>query len=416
MDLLEVPIGNGQEVYISSEWLSACDEDFLPVPDEVETPGKRERKAVVDYLTALGYVVITDSSKVSEDTFFFSPCCDKHINAPVDEYVEKKNAKIHESLEPTNVHEPLTLKFEEDHFPNNIPPLPFVLKNEIAQGGTDKVLIKTPKQLEIFKKFYEEIYDYSFNEAIEEARIQYDLGPDVVFYEDGSSNIGIGMWRINYKERLYEDFVMQEYIETPTKFNTSLRVVTSSSKDILCSSLKYSKPSQSKSKHYGLVDRYLCEATSPYFLGSQSIISNTVAGGKSITLGRNNYSKEEKRVLLAHGIDPENADVPKDVEEAAFSIAVNCRREIGAISGIDFIYDYKNNVWKYLEQQEYPMMYTYCEVYNLPYTPTASDFKDIPKALETQRRADIDSRLRALGLAMNKKKTMDPHPEKKLTI
>ena len=179
MDLLEVPVGNGQEVYISPEWLSASDEDLLPMPDEAETPGKKERRAVVDYLTALGYVVITDSSKVSEDTFFFSPCRDMHINATVDEYVEKKTTKIHKSLEPTNVHEPLTLKFEEDHFPDNIPPLPFVLKNEIAQGGTDKVLIKTPKQLEIFKKFYEEIYDYSFREAVEESRAQQ---PEIEFY------------------------------------------------------------------------------------------------------------------------------------------------------------------------------------------------------------------------------------------
>lgn len=416
MGLLEVPLGNGQEVYISPEWLSASDEDFLPVPEEIETPGKRERKAVVEYLTELGYVVITDSSKVSEDTFFFSPCCDRHINATVDEYVEKKTTKIHESLEPTNVHEPLTLKFEEDHFPNNIPPLPFVLKNEIAQGGTDKVLIKTPKQLELFKKFYEEINDYSFKEAIREARIQYHLGPEVVFNEDGSSNSYIGIGRLNYKKRLYEDFTMQEYIETPTEFNTSLRVVTSSSNDILCSSLKYSKPSKGKRKHYGLVDRYLCEATSPYYLRSKSIISNTVSGGKSITLGDYNYSKEEKRVLLAHGIDPKNACVPSSVEEAALSIAVNCRREIGAISGIDFIYDCHKNEWKYLEQQEYPMMYTYCETYGLPYTQETSDLREISKFIETQRRADIDSRLRALALAMNKKKTIDTHQKKQLTM
>ena len=416
MGLLEVPLGNGQEVYISPDWLSASDEDLFPIPDEAETPGKIERRAVVDYLKELGYVVITDSSKVSEDTFFFSPCRDMHTNATVDEYVEKKTAKIHESLEPTNVHEPLTLKFEEDHFPDNIPPLPFVLKDEIAQGGIDKILIKTPKQLEIFKRFYEEINDYSFREAIEEFRAEHRSRPEIEFYEDGTSNSCFFIIRTNYKKKLYEDFVMQEYVKTPTRFNTSLRVVTSSSKDILCSSLKYSKPSKGKSEHYGLVDLYLCEDTSPYYLGSQSVISNTVSGGKSITLGDNNYSKEEKRVLLAHGIDPENAVVPKDVEEAALSIAVNCRREIGAISGIDFIYDCKNNVWKYLEQQEYPMMITYCEKYALPYTTDVSNVEEYQKFIEMHRRADIDARLRALALAMNKKKTTDTHPEKKLTI
>lgn len=415
MNLLELPFGNGQEVYISEEWLAAHDEEIFPIPDDADTPGKKERRAVVDYLTSLNYVVITDSSKVSENTFFFSPCRDLHINSSVEEYVAKKEALIKKSLESTNVQPPKTIRFEPNRLPENMLPVPFVLKNEVAQGGTDKVLIETPKQLEIFKKFYEEIYDYSFKEAIERARIKYDLGPDIVFNEDGSSNSAVGIGRMNYKKRLYEDFIMQEYIKTPTKFNTSLRVVTSSSKDIICSSLKYSKISKDENSYYGLVDRYLCDASSLYYLGSKSIISNTVAGGKSITLGEDNYNKEEQRVLSSHGIDPKNPIVPKDVEEASLSIAVNCRREIGAISGIDFIYDSKTKTWKYLEQQEYPMMYTYCKIFNLPYVVDTS-YDKLREYIETTRRADIDSRLRALSLAMKKKNLNSDNQEKKLTI
>lgn len=415
MNLLELSLGDGQEVYISKEWLAAHDEEIFPIPDEAETPGRKERGAVVDYLTSLGYHVITDTSKVSENTFFFSPCRDLHINASVEEYVAKKETKIQTSLESTNVHPPKTIKFTPDSLPENMLPVPFVLKNEFAEGGTDKVLIETPEQLEIFKKFYEEIDDYSFREAIERARIKYDLGPEVVFNEDGSSNSAIGIGRLNYKERLYQDFVMQEYINTPTEFNTSLRVVTSSSKDILCSSLKYSRISHAKKNFYGLVDRYLCDASSPYYLGSKSIISNTVANGKSITLGKGNYNEEEQFVLLEHGMDPENPVVPKDVREAALNIAVNCRREIGAISGIDFIYDAKTKTWKYLEQQEYPMLYTYCKTYNLPYVLDTEDYDKLYEYIETQRRADIDSRLRSLSLAMNKKNIIANNQEKKLT-
>ena len=35
---------------------------------------------------------------------------------------------------------------------------------------------------------------------------------------------------------------------------------------------------------------------------------------------------------------------PKDVAEVAINIAVNCRREIGAISGMDFIFDGKEKI------------------------------------------------------------------------
>lgn len=414
MNLLELPIGNNQEVYISKEWLSAHDEEFLPVPDEIETPGRKERGAVVDYLTSLGYIVITDSSKVSENTFFFSPSCDKHINATMEEYVSKKEDKINKSLESTQVRPPKTIKFAPRSLPENILPIPFVLKNEVEQGGMDKVLISTTEQLEIFKKFYEEINEYSFKEAIESARRQYHLGPEVEFYENGTSNSPIGIGRIDYKKRFFTDFVIQEYIETPTEFNTSLRVVTSSSKDILCSSLKYSPISHDDCNYYGLVDRYLCKSDSPYYLGSKSIISNTVAGGKSITLEEDNYNKEESEILLAHDIDPNNAQVPESVVEVALNIAVNCRREIGAISGMDFIYDSKTKTWKYLEQQEYPMMYTYCKKYNLPYE-TDMSFDKYKEFIKTQRRADIDSRLRALALAMQKKNSIYTTHEKKLT-
>lgn len=412
MKLLELPLGNGQEVYISKEWLSASDEDFFLVPDEVETPGRRERGAVVDYLTSLGYNVVTDPNKVSYETFFFSPYSNKEKET-IEEYVTRKNNIIEESLESTSIHPPKTIRFEENNFPKSTPSLPFVLKNEELQGGADKILIKTSYQLEILKQFYEEINEYSYKEIQEQARRQYDLGPEVEFYEDGTSNSSIGIIRINFKKRFHTDFVMQEYIETPTKFNTSLRVVTSSSKDILCSSLKYSKVAKRQDKYCGLVDRYLCNPTSPYFLNSKSIISNTVAGGKSIILEEKTYTKEEQQILLAHDIDPKNPHVPESVAEAALTIAVNCQREIGAISGMDFIYDSKTKTWKYLEQQEYPMMYTYCMKYNLPYE-TDMSLDKYDEFIKTQRRADIDSRLRALALAMQKKNNINNTHEKKL--
>lgn len=405
MNILKLPEGNGQEVYIDPEWITDPECGFFFFGGDIDTPERMKKRQLVDNLIDLGYEIITDSSIASDDTFFFTPCLDKHINKNILDYKEKKNKKIQESLKEECFSIPQNLDFPKDEFPTIIPALPFVLKNINKNGGIDKILISTKEQLDIFMKFYEEINDYSFKEAIKKAKRQWNLGEDVIFYEDGSSNSYIGISRIDYKKRLHEDFIMQNFIETPTEYNTSLRVVASSSGDIFGASLKYAYPEMmEKEGFYGLVDRYLQDPESPYYLGSKSIISNTVAGGNSILLGKSNYSIEEQEILKAHGIDPYNASVPEKVEKAALSIMRNCHREIGAISGIDFIYDKKTKTWKYLEEQEYPMMNTYCEKFNLPYTP---DKDKLGEYIETQFNADINARLRALALTVLKKQKLE---------
>lgn len=379
-----LPEGNGQKVYFNTDLIKSSE----------------DQQAML-YLLELGYDVVTDSVLIDEDTFFYHPCFDKEINKTPEEYNKKKTEKIHSSLEISEILEPLTLEFPKEEFPTHIPKLPFILKNEKENGGVDKVLIKTPEQLEIFKKFYEEINEYSFQEAIKKTKRKFHLGPQVIFTEDGTSNSPISIGRINYKQRLKDDFVMQEFIQTPTEYNTSLRVVTASSKDILCASLKYSNHTLDQTNNnYGLVDRYLLNCSSPYYLGSESIISNTVAGGSSILLGKSNYTDIEKQILISHEIDPTNAAVPTSVGNAALMIAATCKREIGAISGMDFIFNAKTKKWYYLEQHEYPMMNTYCEAYHLPYV---TDINDLRGFTETQEVADTDARLRALSLTMQKK-------------
>jgi len=413
MELRELPQGNGQEVYIDPDWIKGEDEQsfLFRVPDDMETTVKSLRRNVVDSLYNLGYRITSDSTTVSDDAIFFTPCCDKHINNTEKEYKAKKDTKIRDCLSDEKVKEPLTILFPEDSFPLTLLPLPFVLKNKQENGGIEKFIIRTPEQLDIFKRFYDEIKAYDRQIRVEAARKQFSFLGDtsnLEFDEKGNSIAGTGHMRglsilnPNFKKKLHEDFVIQKFIKTPTKYNTSLRVVTSSSGDILCSSLKYSEGVANTGEKWvaqGLFDMYLSDPKSPYYLGGESIVSNTVAGGNSILLGRNNYSPLDQDILLAHEIDPNNAVVPQDVASAAIKIATTCEREIGAISGMDFIYDEEEKAWKYLEQQEYPMLNTYAEAYGLPYNSSADEVK----FLETHRIADIDSRLRSLALTMQKK-------------
>lgn len=109
------------------------------------------------------------------------------------------------------------------------------------------------------------------------------------------------------------------------------------------------------------------------------------------------YSELEQEILSAHGIDPNNVVIPKTVEKACINVAVNCCRELGAICGMDFIYDEENHEWKYLEEHEKPMLYSYAEKYNLDYDFSSDDFFNIHALL------NLRIRIHSLHLVMHQK-------------
>ncbi|MDE6284678.1 MAG: hypothetical protein K2M17_02935 [Bacilli bacterium] len=411
MEHIELPQGNGQEIYIDvesldiqPEWINA-DTQAIVMPDIpiwYRNPIYEAYKELFKKLSEMGYKIVTDSRMVNEDTFFFCPCLDKHINSTKEEFCEKKEAKIAMYLSSKGITKPLTISFPPTSFPADLPPLPFVLKNENSQGGIEKFLIKTPEQLEILKRFYEEINAYNRKKSIEQARKR--RWGNFEFDENGQLKNEGAIKFFDYKKEFHQNMKIQEYVQTPTKYNTSLRVITSSSGDILAASLKYSEPAPStEEKPGGLFDIYLSAPSSPYFMGGESITSNTVAGGNSILLDKEGYSELEQEILLAHGIDPNNATVPQEVMEASINVAVNCKHEIGAIAGMDFIYDEVAKKWKYLEAHEYPMLYSYAEKYNLPYdAPT-----NLSAFLTTDKLLDVRIRMHALALTMQKKLALE---------
>lgn len=410
MKSIQLPSGYGQEIYIDPDQLYIKPEwinqelhciIFPDNPISQSNPVYEAYKKLFEYLFENGYKVVTDSSTVGNDAFFLTPCLDTHINNTKEDYSFKKKNKINYYLNSEGITDPFSISFPTDSFPETLPSLPFVLKNEESQGGIEKFIIKTPEQIDILKRFYNEINFYDRQKRIEKVKRQWSCFPDLEFDENGHSNKGININFINYKKEFHQNMRIQKFIKTPTKYNTSLRVITSSSSDILASSLKYSEPpTNTKEKYYGRFDKYLSDPSSPYFLRSESIISNTIAGGNSILLGKNNYSELEQEILRAHGINPNDAILPSDVMNACIKIASNCSREIGAICGLDFIYDDEEKTWKYLEEHEYPMLYSYAEKYNLPYDHNAEDF------YTTNQLLDLRVRLHALVLTMKKKQLL----------
>ena len=407
MDYDRLLDGNGQEIYIDidslyikPEWVNNVSHSitFPNIPIEESNPVYETCKEMFKVFYEKGYKIITDSRLVNDNTFFFTPCLDKHINKTKDDYKNKKDLKIKSSLNECGIFEPTSIRFPKDKFPSNLPELPLVLKNEESQGGTEKFIIRTKGQLEKVKKFYNEINSYDRQQRINMIREYYD-DPTVEVDENGRSNRGLSVVFIDYKKEFNKNLIFQKYINTPTSYNTSLRVLFSSSGDIMVSSLKYSETiiKDNNKKYYGLFDKYLANSESPFFIGNESIVSNTVAGGNSILLGKEEYSNEEKRILLAHGINPSEAVVPEEIVKACNNVANNCSREIGAICGMDFIYDVNEHKWKYLEEHEYPMLYSYCEKYNIPYNVNEEDFYKVNMLI------DIRARFDSLVLTMNKK-------------
>lgn len=413
MEVFQIPKGNGQEIYIEKDNLSIPDEwvdeenkriVFPEIPRDESNPVYDFYQEMFKFFYANGYKVVTDSETVNNEAFFFTPCLDQHKNKTREDYHNAKVDKIKKELDKAGIEEPLSMGVFEDGFAATLP-LPFVLKNLESQGGENKFLIRTSEQLELLRKFYRECntYVHERNTRIANERWGYDF--KLEFDENGRCLDKRCIRKINVpdiQKYMRKNVIMQKYIKTPTRFNTSLRVMFASTGDIIASSLKYAEPKEEKEKQriYYDLDDFLANPESPYFLDSESIISNTVAGGNSILLGKDYYTELERDILVAHGIDPDNACVPDRVCEAALNIALNCSRELGAICGMDFIYDDEEKEWKYLEEHEYPMLYSYAEKYGIPYDESMEDFYTVNKLV------DAHARLLVLKMTMEKKQNL----------
>ncbi|MDE6292988.1 MAG: hypothetical protein K2L98_04830, partial [Bacilli bacterium] len=382
---------------------------FPELPPDRSNPVYDFYQEMFKFFYAKEKKVVTDSKAVSDDAFFFTPCLDKHKYETMEDYHQAKTAKIKAELGKVGIEEPLSIGLLDDGF-DSVLPLPFVLKNMESQGGENKYLIKTPEQLELLRRFYRECNNYVRERNTRRANEKWGYDFELEFDEKGHCLDKRCIDSINVpdiQKYMRKNVIMQRYIKTPTKYNTSLRVMIASSGDVLASSLKYALSNEEKEKQreYYDLDDFLADPESPYYLDSESIVSNTVAGGNSILLGREDYTELEREILQDHGIDPDNASVPERILEALKNVTQNCSREIGAICGLDFIYDDEEKNWKYLEEHEFPMLYSYAEKHGIPYDPNDEDFYTVNKLV------DAHARLIALKMAMEKKQSLSSGSE-----
>ena len=315
-------------------------------------------------LMSKGYKLVRDIHDAGEDTIYVTGRRQDFESKSTEEYKTKFEKKFQDLLGKKSIYKPLTYKFSFDSLINHEYKLPFVLKNESQNGGREKFLIST-----------EEDYENLINSVI------VLLNPPLLnnLFKDSNDQRRL----IDYKKYL-NNFTVQEYVVTPSKYNTTVRLLTSASNDLLYASLKYNEKEKYKDKT-SLLGVLLSDV---YPLSTKSIVSNTLSGGKNILLGESNYTKEEKELLESHNIESnkfhELVDISKNVHE-------RLKRELGIICGFDYIYDKEKDKWFLLEYHSRPMVGDYSKRQGISYD-TSED------------RISAEGRVRATALSLALKK------------
>ena len=317
-------------------------------------------------LVSKGYKIVKNIKEVNDNTIYVTGRRQDYICSTKNEYTSLMNIGIQKLLNENNISKPKTINFSYNDLVNYKYELPFVLKNENQNGGREKFLIRTEED---------------YNNLIKAINVL--INKNLLFLI--ANNPDDIRNKIDYEKYLEESFKIQEYIDTPTEFNTTVRLITSPSNDLLYSVLKYNKKTE-----------YIDDTTllgyllgKVYPLSTKSIVSNTLSGGENILLDEDNYSDFEKEMLNRHNI---NSKEFKNIINASKRVHKEYESEIGIICGFDYIYDKNKNKWFLLEYHERPMLKDYSKRQNINYQTE-------------EEKLEAEGRIRATALSLVLKNT-----------
>lgn len=342
---------NGQVIFVEPKWITGETCLFtIKDPFEYMHAKRKVTKMRTEFLARLeheGFVITTDKANVPEGAIYFimddTVICDNSTSHNIGFYKKLFDQRIMESG-GEKLNYPYSLSMEE-YFKN--PFFPAVFKNESTNGGIDKFLIETPEQVEIIKKFYR---DFSSNKTYKNA---------------------------------FSCSIFQQLIESPTNGKSYMRVLMSASGDVMGASLKYSKSGSYRREAEGLFEQHFWNPNSPYYLNCSGMF-NYYSEGENISFSQPRFSTEKAKVLLEHGIDPAHPEVPSEVLEVATSIATKCNRELGIMSGMDFILNKHDGKWYYLEIQAFPAIEEWA----------------VTKGIKKLKKGDIDDYINYLKISL----------------
>ena len=319
IDYDELPASRGQSIYLRME---------------------TDPKLYISLLSK-GYRLINNITSADNSTIYVTGRRQDFICESFQEYKAKVDSEIQSLLMKNGIIKPKTSRFCYEDLLRHKYKLPFVLKNENQNGGREKFLIAT-----------EEDYKNLINACnfLLDRKLLYLIGIDMTDIR----------CQIDYASYLTENFTIQEYIQTPSEFNTTIRILTSASNDLLYAALKYNKPELCHDETTLL--GYLL--TRIYPLSTMSIVSNTLSGGKNILIGACNYTHLETSLLSSHNID---SDQFQQLVEISQRVHEERKAELGIICGFDYIYDKYRKKWFLLEYHSRPMVGDYSRRQGITY-------------------------------------------------
>ena len=310
-----------------------------------------------------GYRIVRNIKDVDASTIYvtgkrqaFDCCCYQEYKRKLEQEIEKEYAN-------RKITKPTTENFSYVRLINYGYQIPFVLKNENQNGGREKFLIYT---------------ESDYINLINTCNFLINGKLDSICISQSDRR-----FLIDYQKYLESNFVVQEYIQTPSKYNTTVRVLTSPSNDVLYAALKYNQQTE-----------YIDETTllgyllsSCYPLSTKSIVSNTLSGGKNILLGEK-YTGFDQKLIDMHNI---NQDQFYELLTTSCDIHKKYSEELGIICGFDYIYSVDKDKWYLLEYHSRPMLKDYSTRQNISYI-TPDD------------KSTAEGRIRATALSLTLKK------------
>lgn len=232
---------------------------------------------------------------------------------------------------------------------------PIVAKRIGEHGGNSVYILETRKQKARFISWLLSMYDVKSTAQLEKLIKQVqsgDLTP-------------------NSKNSAEDNWLFEEYIETPSDYNTSFRILTDCFGKVHYGILIRSEQEKGVKKIQDVLDvsgtkltsknivdlatlpgvstEVLLNApSSPLYLGAKSIVSNVIKGGRRIFLNGGSVSDiKDREILTAHHIDPNKPQIPQELVEASSKIGPECRGDYPFV-GIDFLLG-KDGKYYYLE-------------------------------------------------------------------
>lgn len=306
-------------IYIEKTWVTG-DTCVFAITNPFEkaqakTKIKPFREEFVERLRQEGFKVTFNKADITEDTICLimddTALCPE--GTPPGEFKKLFDQKVFSSA-GENFHYPTSMPISE-YFAN--PFFPAVFKNEMTNGGEDKFLIETPEQLATIKEFYDSHIDNP-----------------------------------TYK-RAFEGTICQQFLETPGKYDTYMRVLVGGTGEVLGASIKCSTKTMGSPSLNGLFEQVFLNPASKYFIDAKKMF-NYYSGGDNITFTQPKYSLVKAEILAELGIDPTHPEVPSEVIDVCENIMAKCNREIGVLCGVDFMFNKHDGKWYYLENQAFP--------------------------------------------------------------